>query len=88
MTQMKKEPEDFCVARNATTHSENTPRISDFRGKTLNLAFELRNRGYSEAYLATLIRVLTMSLVSMEQSFSGNASSRDSFLSFSILKTT
>ena len=47
-----------CAALNAVTHSENTHRLSDFKGKILKLAFELRNRGYSEAYLATLIRAL------------------------------
>jgi hypothetical protein len=56
MTQIKNEPESFRVAQNATTHSENTPRLSDFRGKFLKLAFELRNRGYSKAYPGTLIR--------------------------------
>jgi hypothetical protein len=45
-------------AQNATTRSENTHRLSDFRGNILKLAFELRNRGYSEAYLSTLIRAL------------------------------
>jgi integrase len=47
-----------CAVLNAVTHSENTHRLSDFKGKILKLAFELRNRGYSEAYLATLIRAL------------------------------
>jgi hypothetical protein len=44
MTEIKNEPEKFCVAQNATTHSENTPRLSDFQGKFLRLAFELKQR--------------------------------------------
>ncbi len=48
-----------CDARSAATHSENTHRLSDFaKGNILKLAFELRNRGYSESYLKTLITAL------------------------------
>ena len=48
-----------CAAQSATTHSENTAKHSDFtKGKIIKLAFELRNLGYSEAYLKTLIRAL------------------------------
>ena len=48
-----------CAAQSATTHSENTAKTSDFaKGKIIKLAFELRNLGYPEAYLKTLIRAL------------------------------
>jgi integrase len=48
-----------CDAQSATTHSENTHRLSDSaKGRILKLAFELRNRGYSESYLKTLITAL------------------------------
>jgi integrase len=52
-------PLSSCDARNANTHSENTHKHSDFqKGRILQLAFELRKLGYSEAYLKTLIRAL------------------------------
>jgi integrase len=48
-----------CAAQNATTHLESTHKLSDFaKGRIIKLAFELRNLGYSEAYLKTLIRAL------------------------------
>jgi len=51
---------DSYDAQNSAKPSENTHRLSDFRGKILKLAFELRNQGYSEAYLKTLIRALNL----------------------------
>ena len=51
-------PLSSCAALSVATLSENIVRLSDFKGKILKLAFELRNRGYSEAYLSTLIRAL------------------------------
>jgi C4-type Zn-finger protein len=61
MTESEKEPEaKLCVALNAATRSESTARRSDFaKGRIVKLAFELRNLGYSETYLATLIGVPT-----------------------------
>jgi len=50
---------NFYVAQNATTHSENTAKHSDFvKGKIIKLMFQLKNLGYSEAYLKTMIRAL------------------------------
>jgi hypothetical protein len=47
-----------CDAQNATTHSENTHKYCAFRGEILSAVLKLRERGYSEAYLATMIRTL------------------------------
>ena len=49
---------NFCVAQNATTRSENTAKLSDFKGKILQLALSLRNLGYSDTYLANMVRAL------------------------------
>ncbi len=43
---------------NATTHSENTHKPSAFSGKILNLTLQLKNLGYSEAYLSGMVRLL------------------------------
>ena len=46
------------VAQSAATHSENTANHRTFDGQVLNVALELRERGYSESYLATMIKTL------------------------------
>jgi integrase len=48
----------FCVAQNAATPSENTAKHCAFKGKILEVALKLRQLGYSEAYLETMIRAL------------------------------
>jgi hypothetical protein len=59
MTETQKEPEtEPCDAQNATTHSENTHKHCAFRGEILTAVLKLRERGYSEAYLATMTRAL------------------------------
>ncbi len=45
-------------AQNATTHSENTAKHCAFKGEILTVAVKLRERGYSQAYLSTMIRAL------------------------------
>jgi integrase len=47
-----------CVARNAATHSENTHKHCAFKGEILSAVLKLRERGFSEAYLATMMRAL------------------------------
>jgi hypothetical protein len=49
---------NFCVAQNATTHSENTHRHCAFKGEVLTAVLKLRERGFSEAYLQTMMRAL------------------------------
>lgn len=44
-------------AQNATTHSENTAKLSDSE-KVLTVALELRKLGYSEVYLTNMVRAL------------------------------
>jgi integrase len=46
------------AARNANTHSENTHKHCAFKGEILTAVLKLRERGYSEAYLATMMRAL------------------------------
>ena len=48
----------FCAAQNATTRSENTAKLSDFKGKIIKLALSLRNLGYSDTYLTNMVRAL------------------------------
>jgi len=50
----------FYAAQNADTRSGNTHKHYDFdvKGRILKLGFELTKRGYSEAYIKTLIRAL------------------------------
>jgi integrase len=48
----------FCAAQNATTRSESTHKLSDFKGKIIQLAISLRNLGYSETYLSNMVRAL------------------------------
>ena len=49
---------NFCVAQNATTHSENTHKHCAFKGEILSAVLKLRERGFSEAYLQTMMRAL------------------------------
>ncbi len=46
------------VAQSAATHSENTADHRTFDGQILNVTLELKERGYSESYLATMIKPL------------------------------
>jgi ribosomal protein L19 len=54
MAENPKEPIGEAVARNVNTHSENTARLSDFKGKILKKAMGLVRR-------SALIRLLSLS---------------------------
>jgi hypothetical protein len=55
MTETHKEAES-CAAQNATTHSENTAELSDFKlDKLLILASELRKLVFSEVRPKTMV---------------------------------
>jgi len=62
----------FCAVRNATTRSENTAKLSDFKGRIIKLALSLRNLGYSDAYLANMVRALNniAAKINLENTFS------------------
>jgi integrase len=62
----------FCVAQSATTRSENTAKLSDFKGKIVKLALSLKNLSYSDTYLANIVRTLNSiaAKINLESTFS------------------